>query len=233
MENITLNTPIGRASYPHVTTFDTYMGKEAYKLDLILDPALPEVAAFVKKVDGFITAAKAEASEGLKEELAGLDTNSTNPKTIKQIKTITGQIEDIDTDYRSPLTEEFDRDTDAPTGNVIFKMKSNASFIDKKTKQKIELVPKLWDAAGKPIQGERPLIKGGSQLAAKTTLYAYAASFGCGTSARLADVQVVKLSQGGGGSGSDAGFGKVEGGFVQEAPAFSPAAASGDDSMDY
>ena len=230
MENLTINTPVGRASYPHITNPDSYMGKEQYKLKLILDPQKPEVQTFIDKVNGFVTAAKAEASAGLKEEIAGLDPASKNPKTQKQVKTITGQLEDIDTDYRSPLTEEFDRDTDEPTGNVIFDMKSNASFVNKKTKEVVKLVPKLWDADGVPIRGERPDIKGGSMLAAKTTLYAYAAGFGCGTSARLADIQVVKLAQGGG-SGSDAGFGKVAGGFVQEAPAFD--SVSDDSSMDY
>lgn len=235
MENLTINTPEGRASYPHVTNPDNYMGKEKYKLKLILDPQKPEVQDFMDQVTGFVEAAKAEASAGLKEELAGLDPASKNPKTIKQIKTITGQLEDIDTDYRSPLTEEYDRDTDEPTGNVIFDMKSNASFVNKKTKETIKLVPRLWDANGDPIRGERPDIKGGSRLSAKTTLHAYAAGFGCGTSARLGDVQVIRLAQGGGGAEGGAGFGKVAGGFVQEAPAFAPAASSGSDdsSMDY
>ena len=232
MENLVINTPVGRASFPHITSPDSYMGKEQYKLKLILDPNKPDVEAFVKKVEKFVQSAKDEASAGLKEELAGLDPNSENPKVKKAIKTITGQIADIDDDYRSPLTQEFDRDTDEATGNLVFDMKSNASFVNKKTKEVVKLVPPLFDSEGKPMSGERPLIKGGSQLAAKTTLFAYAAGFGCGTSARINMVQVVKLAQGGAGGG-DAGFGKVDGGYIQEAPAFSADSADDSPNMDY
>lgn len=214
MENLIINTPVGRASFPHITKPDTYMGKEQYKLKLILDPQKDDVKAFVKQVETFVNSAKEEASAGLKEELAGLDPASKNPKVQKQLKTLQNQIDDIDTDYRSPLTEEFDRDTDEPTGNLIFDMKFNASFINKKTKEKVELVPRLYDVDGKVIQGECLVIKGGSQLAARTTLFVYAAGFGCGTSARINDVQIVKLSQGGGSGSDSAGFGKVAGGFV-------------------
>jgi len=232
MEKLTINTPVGTASYPHLTAPDEFMGKLQYKCDLRLDPKDADVQPFVKKVEAYVTAAKAEALVELTEKLAGLDTNSNNPTITKSVKKVTKQIEELDDEYRSPISDEYDRDSGEATGLIIFKMKSNADFVDKKTKKKIDIIPKLYDADGNFIRGDRPVIKGGSKLSLQAILTSYVADFGCGVSSRLGAVQIVKLSSGGG-SGGDAGFGKVDGGFVQEAPAFSPAAAGSDDSMDY
>lgn len=227
-------TPVGTASYPHITEPDNFQNKEQYKCDLRLDPSNDGVQAFLDKIDAYVAAGKAEALAELKEDLAGMNTNSQDPKVKKAIKAITSKIEDIDEDYRSPLSAEYDKDTGEATGKYLFKMKSNASFYDKKNKRDVSLAPRLFDANGEMIRGDRPSIKGGSKVSIKTSLSTYNAVFGAGVSARMGDTQIVKLSQGGGGGG-DAGFGKVDGGFVQEVePTFNPQEDSApDDNCDY
>ena len=230
MDNLTINTPIGTASYPHLTTPDEYMGKLQYKCDLRLDPKKEDVQTFVKKVEAYVEAAKAEALVKLNESLEGMDSSSSNPAIKKSIKAVTTQISELDDEYRSPLSEEYDKESGEATGLLIFKMKSNASF-KKKDKTVVELVPKLYDSDGIQIEGERPLIKGGSKLSLQAILTSYVAGFGCGVSSRLGAVQIVKLSSGGG--SDSAAFGKVDDGFKQEAPAFEPASSGDSDNMDY
>lgn len=231
MNALSINTPVGTASYPHLTQPDSYMGKEAYKCNLVLDPSNPAVNEFIEKVNKYVAAAKQEATEGFKEELAGLDTNSTNPKTLKQIKTLNNAITDMDEEFRAPLAEEFDKDTDKPTGNWVIKTKSNASFKDKKTGKIIEIAPKIFDATGHQLTGERPDIRGGSKLALGIKLIPYNASFGCGISAQISAVQVVSLASGGSGGG-DGGFAAVAGGYVAPKQEFD-AQASDSPSMEY
>ena len=103
MEPLELNTPVGVASYPHITKSDTYQGKEQYKCNLLLDPSKPDVAKFIDDVNNYVTEAKEEASAAYKEELAGLDADSKNPKTVKRVKTLLKAIEEIDEEYRHPI----------------------------------------------------------------------------------------------------------------------------------
>lgn len=229
MDLLKLNTALGVASYPHITSPDTFMGKEQYKCDLRLDPTKDDAKAFIAKVEAYVEKAKVEALVELQGKLDALDSNSANPTVKKACKALATQIEDLDEDYRSPLIDEYDKASGEATGLVLFKMKSNASFVTKdKDKKTIMLTPQLFDAEGKQITGERPLIKGGSKLIIQTSLSAYVAGFGCGVSARMGATQIIKLSQG----NSEAAFGAVDGGFVQEEKEEAPSFAAVDPSED-
>lgn len=225
MEPLVINTPVGVASFPHIDKPDSYRGKEQYKCNLILDPSKADVATFVDEVNSYVEKAKEEASAAFKEELADLDADSKNPKIAKKVKTLLKAIEEIEDEYRHPIEDEYDRETDEPTGKILIRAKSNASF--KKGNETIEIQPKLYDSTSHVMSGPRPQVRGGSQLALGVKLIPYSAGFGSGVSVRLNAVQIVKLNAGAA-SGGDASFGAVAGGYVAEQPAFSPAANSED-----
>lgn len=225
MEPLVINSPVGVASFPHIDKPDSYMGKEQYKCNLILDPSKADVAAFVEKVNSYVEKAKEEASAAYKEELAGIDENTTSPKLLKKRKTLLKAIEEIEDEYRHPIEDEYDRETEEPTGKVLIRAKSNASF--KKGNETIEIQPKLYDSTGHAMSGPRPQVRGGSQLALGVKLMPYSAGFGSGVSVRLNAVQIVKLNSGVTSAG-EASFGAVEGGYVAEKPAFSSVDSSED-----
>jgi hypothetical protein len=235
MEQMQFNTPVGTASYPHLTNPDTFMNRTSYNCKLVLDTNKDEVTAFVNKINSYVERAKEEARAEVTEALSGLDGNSKNPKTKKKHKELSDKLASLDDDYRTPLTDEYD-DNDEPTGNVILYLKSNASF-QHKTKGTISLAPKFYDASATPMEA-RPLIKGGAQIALQGTLLSYNASFGAGVSARINSVQIVSL--GGGAVGGDAGFAAHAGGFdastydsSQDAETVSDEGVDDEDNMEY
>ena len=210
MEDLNIFTPKARARYPHLTNPDAFQGVSKYKCDLMFDPANPEHSQFIAAVRKYETGAKKEIVEVAQAELDDLDANSKNPAIIKKIKALQVLVSDIDTEFNSPLKEEFDKDTGEPTGLYILRSSSKSSFIDKKTKAVINIAPKLYDATGNIISGDRPQIGGGSELIMKVKLRGYSESFGCGLSSQIQAVQIIKLFEGGG--GSDDGFSAVAGG---------------------
>lgn len=238
MENKTLITPVGIASYPHLTNPDSYQGQLNYKCDLVLDASDEAVAAFRSELEGFIAKAKEEATQELTELLGGLDPNAKNPKVKKKYEETKSLLDSLESDYRSPLSEEWG-DDDELTGNLILKTKSRASFKAKQrdgSMKEISLEPKIYDATPKLMQ-VRPDIRGGSKLALEIIVGSYCAggSIGAGVFARIKSVQVISLS---GGDTGSTGFGSHSGGFngegyvAPETPAVSPAPEA-DQSIDY
>jgi hypothetical protein len=81
------------------------------------------------------------------------------------------------------------------TGNVILKLKQNASFKDKKTGEERHVFVALFDAAGKPINREKTMIYGGSVGIASFTTRPYLvdSTNGAGISLDMRAVQVLQL----------------------------------------
>lgn len=99
---------------------------------------------------------------------------------------------------------------------TTFTFKCYDSFIDKKTKERKEIVPAIVDSRGKRIRGDRPEISGGSELKIKYTLFPYGWSAVAGASVKLQldSIMLVNLVEFGGGDSDDWADEVEEGGFV-------------------
>ena len=162
-------TPKGIASYPWLTKPDTKFG-EKFKTDLILNPANESVQAFIAKCDSFCDKERKKALVLATKDLEACPEGSANPKTIKKRAGIEKLIEKLGEDeYRKPYFDEYDKDTDEPTGNVVVRVKCNAEGKNKKTGEVYSLAPKMFDAHAN-ILSERPDVFGGSKLALKIIL---------------------------------------------------------------
>jgi len=212
MDNLNIITPEGTASYPHLQKPDSYMGKEKYDTQLVLDSSKPEDQEFRSKVEAYMEKAKANAIATQQEIVDGLDPKSKNPKVQKQYKNASTILENLKAgEFRGPIEDEFD-ENDEPTGKFILKTKCNASFKTKKG-EVIDLAPKIYDASAELMQ-VRPDIRGGSRLHVDIDLVPYLAAavdIGAGVSARLKAVQVIRLSGNGGNDSGGSGFGAKSG----------------------
>ena len=162
MENLKLNTPIGTASYPHLTTPDDYMGTKSYKCQLIINASED---TFRAKVEAFVAKSKKEALSAATEARDALDPKAKSPKAQAAYETAAKLVNTITDAYRTPLVEEWD-DNDKKTGNWVLTTKSKDGFTDRKTSEFISLAPTFWGADAQPMD-DRPLIKGGSKLGSK------------------------------------------------------------------
>lgn len=117
-------------------------------------------------------------------------------------------------------TEEFDKETEEPTGNVIFKFKMKASGKDKKTGKPWSRKPAIFDAKGKPMIGV-PSIWGGTtgKVSFEVSPYFVQGQAMAGISLALNAVQIIDLRSGGGGNAESYGFGEEEGYEYDEADA--------------
>lgn len=226
-------TPVGIASYPHLTQPDNYQGVESYKCKLRLDGSDPEVIKLKAKLDKLAATALAEAIEESTETLNKLKENKSKaPTVVNKIKKAQDSLDSLEAgDFRMPLEEEYDDNGDL-TGNLLLNTKSKASFFDKKTSTTVSLAPKFFDAGAKPMTS-RPDIRGGSKLALGTSVISYNAGgdIGAGLSVRITAVQIIELA---GSSAGGEGFGAQDGfdGSDYVAPEAEPVAAD-DESMDY
>lgn len=206
-KSIQLITPNGFASYPHLTSPDTYQGKSEYNCKLVFDPRKPEVQDFKAKLDKYLESTTAEYLAEFTEKLSGMDANATGPKAIKAYAELKALINRLtDGDVRNPLTEEEDKEGNL-TGNLVFTCKSKSEFT-KKDGTVVSLAPKFHDASGNLMTG-RPLISGGAELALSIAVlpYCMSASIGSGLTARINGVQIISL----GGDGGGGGFAKQSG----------------------
>ena len=130
----------------------------------------------------------------------------------------------------NPLfTEEYDKETEEPTGNLIFKIKMTASGKNKKTGKPWTRKPTLFDAKGQPMK-VIPAIWGGTvgKVSFEAAPYFINGTGTAGVGFYLNAVQIIELRSGGGGDAASHGFGEEEG-FAYEEPT-SPAAKEGFDS---
>lgn len=117
-------------------------------------------------------------------------------------------------------TEEYDKETEEPTGNVVFKFKMKASGKDKKTGKPWSRKPTIFDASGKPMINP-PSIWGGTtgKVSFEVGPYFVQGQVMAGISLSLNAVQIIELRSGGGGNAGDYGFGAEEGYEYSEADA--------------
>ena len=209
MSNVQMVTPNGIASYPHLSTPDTYQGKDEYNCKLILDPSIPAVQEFKESLEKQLEATTVVYLQGLKDKLSKLDPDAQAPKFKKDYAETKALVERLQArDVRNPLVEEYDKEGLA-TGKLVFTCKSKSSF-KKKDGTVVDLQPKFHDASGAVMAG-RPLISGGAEIALSITVlpYCMSAAIGSGLTARINGVQIISL--GGGGAGGGGGFAKQEG----------------------
>jgi hypothetical protein len=116
------------------------------------------------------------------------------------------------------FTEEFDKETEEPTGNVIFKIKMTASGKNKKTGKPWSRKPTLFDAKGQ-VMKTAPQIWGGSigKVSFEAAPYFITGTGTAGVSFYLNAVQIIELRSGGGGDAASHGFGEEEGFAYEEA----------------
>lgn len=109
-------------------------------------------------------------------------------------------------------TEVYDKETEEPTGDYIFKFKTKASGI--KDGKKWERKVPLFDAKGTPVKNIKA-IWGGTEgkVSFSASPYFVAGQGTAGLSLRLEAVQILKLSAGGARSASEFGFGEEDGDF--------------------
>jgi hypothetical protein len=108
--------------------------------------------------------------------------------------------------------EEFDTETEEPTGNVIFNFKTKYKITDKKTGDVRFNKIGLFDAKGKPLPAGTA-IYGGTEgkIAFQANPYFVAGQGMAGLSLRLSAAQVIELVGPGNRSASSYGFGEEEG----------------------
>lgn len=97
------------------------------------------------------------------------------------------------------------------TGEIMFKFKMKAEYINKRTGALTELKPRVFDAKGNPILTD-VRAGNGSLLNVNFEPYPYVLNNQVGVALRLVAVQIVKLVEYGGGSADSFGFGVVEDG---------------------
>lgn len=108
--------------------------------------------------------------------------------------------------------EEFDTETEQPTGNVIFNFKTKYKIVDKKTNEVRFNKIGLFDAKGKPLAAGTAIYGGTvGKIAFQTSAYFVAGQGMAGLSLRLSGAQVIELVGPGNRSASSYGFGEEEG----------------------
>lgn len=131
--------------------------------------------------------------------------------------------------------EEFDKETEEPTGNVIFKFKMKASGKDKKTGKPWSRKPTIFDAKGAAMVNP-PSIWGGTtgKVSFEVSPYFVQGQAMAGISLNLNAVQIIDLRSGGGGNAESYGFGAEDGYEYDEAdaPKAEPTASTDDEDGD-
>lgn len=200
----TIASPVGIFGYPSLTKPD--YGNESFpkpdgefKTNLTVK-LTPAVQAFIDKLMPAYAEAIAEGEVAF--AAMPLAQRKKHGKLVEQLF----------------YTEEFDEETEQPTGNVIFKFKTKFKITQKgKNGQPDEIrfnKIALVDASNKPLKAGT-LVYGGTKgaVAFQTAPYFVAAQAMAGISLRLVGAQIIDLVGPGVRSGESMGFGVVEGGF--------------------
>jgi hypothetical protein len=199
-KNPTFVTPRGPFRYPALTKPD--YGNDAfpkpageYKVMLILTEAQAEplLAQLTPVYDAAVAEGKSKFSE-LKVE---------QRKKLKELK-----VNDL-------YSVEYDKETEDPTGNLIFKFTMAASGVNKKG-EAWSRKPTIFDAKRIPMTVV-PAIWGGTvgRVAFEAAPYFIPGTGAAGLKLRLKEVQIIDLVSGGQRDGAACGF-DVEDGFSAE-----------------
>jgi hypothetical protein len=195
-KNFTGTTPKGTFRYPSLAKPD-YGTKDypnpdgAYKVDLILSE--DEAQPLIKD----LTPAYNKAMEEAEEEFKGLPV-----ATRKKLKEVT---------KNDLYTIEYDKETEEPTGNLIFRFKMKASGT-RKDKTTWSAKPALFDAKGKPLL-KVPEIWGGTigKISFEAVPYFVSGTGAAGLSLRLQAAQIIELRSGSQRDAGAYGFGEEDG----------------------
>lgn len=196
-QNFKGTSPKGTFRYPALSKPD-YGTKDypnpdgVYKTGLILteDEAQPLIKALKPTYD--------RAIEEAKEAFAKLPV-----ATRKKLGEVT---------QNDLFTIEYDKDTEEPTGNLIFNFKMKASGKRKKDDSVWTAKPALFDAKGKPLL-KVPEIWGGTigKVSYEAIPYFVSGTGAAGVSLRLNAAQIIELRSGGQRDAGDYGFGEEDG----------------------
>lgn len=106
---------------------------------------------------------------------------------------------------------EYDKETEEPTGNLIFKFSMQASGLNKK-KERWERKPAVFDAKGKPML-KVPAVWGGTvgRVSYEAVPYFIAGTGTAGVKLRLNAAQIIDLVSGGQRDAGAYGFGEEDG----------------------
>lgn len=210
------NSPRVVAIFPWITTPDTKFNEGGiYKTDGRTDS--DKAAPVLKIIETQMAVAKAEAEVKAKEN------------TAKTKKKVTATLHKDGTPHFAALNDQGEE-----TGDVVFKFRANASFVDKKTGKTIKRTIPLFDAKGKPMPPKA--IFGGSMLIVSYTAAPWVnPSCEYGVKLRMEAVQVIDLVTSGSKSASGYGFEEQDDGYVHEddADAAHHNAPAGEDESDF
>lgn len=192
-----LFTPLGVFKYCHLNKPDTrYKEEGEYSVNVLLDKDDPETKKLMKQLVRLASAAKEEAK-------VKFDEANGQQKAKWKKRSIT--VPNMNPWYEDEVDDEGD-----PTGNIILKIKTKATFTDRKTGKTVQKTVKLVDGRGNVIPTKkRPLVYGGTMGRVAFTVGnvfipkdadAYLSFY-------LNEVQITKLVSGGASSSS---FGAVE-----------------------
>lgn len=181
-------TPVGRAVWPKLTRPETKFDADGvYSVKLALPEHSEEAVALINLIEEAMDEALAEGKAKAKG------------KKVKQAD--------------PPYTEEIDRDSEQPTGNLLFSFKMRASGT-RKDGTPWTRRPNLYDAHRQPIRPEDVDIWNGTRLrVAYTTEPFYVPALGAGVSLRLQAAQIIELVSGGERDAASYGFEDEEDGY--------------------
>ena len=191
-------SPKGESLFSHIIDIDygtkDYPDKEgSYNITLRLN------AADAEKLKASIADELEEAVENMEACFAEL-----KPASRKQLGQPT---------FIEPGTEEYERDTEEPTGNYLFRFKTRAHYEDRQGRKRDRHVP-VFDAFQSPVKlKEEPGFGSVVRVAFTAVPYFVDATGRGGLSLYLDAVQIIKLNRMGERSASDYGFAAEEDGF--------------------
>ena len=188
-------SPKGTFKYPALVkpdygTKDFPKPNGEFKVQLILNEA--ENEEFIAKMQKLHDAAVAEGEKKFKE------LKVEQRKKLKELK-----VSDL-------FAVEYDKETEEPTGNVVFKFSTTATGKNAKGEDWSRKIP-LFDAKGKPLTLKS--VGGGTlgKVSFEASPYFVAGQGMAGIKFYLVAAQILELRQFSGGSSSDYGFGAEEG----------------------
>lgn len=199
-------TEVGTAIYPHLIQPDTRFNAEGeYKLKLKLSPD-----AQLKDSKGESKGSMQEFLDSMMERaLAKAKEENPNERRMKQ------------------ADAPYDLDD---SGNLVVNMKLKAR-VSPKNGEPFEQRPALFDAKGKPFDGET--VWGGSELKVSFEIVPfYTKMIGAGITLRLKACQIIELKKGGDVQAESYGFGEEEGYESSGTPAAQEGFASEEDDDD-
>ena len=185
-----ITSPEGAAIWPALQTPTNFKGEGplAYETKIRLDPAAPGVAEFIEALE----AAHAQGKQDINEQRARFNEK---PLSAAQLKKESSR----------PWTDELDKDTGEPTGNLTVKAKLKA---ERKVRgEMISQRPALFDGAGNAFPVDTPVWSGSTvRLSVEPRPY-YVPAIGYGVSLQLKAVQILKVVNGDNEALDASGFG--------------------------